>query len=104
MMLHQQAWAIGRRRFHPLGRAVGAAAGDLTTMSRRPRLFGRMSTSGREGNPTEHAGSRHSAADQPIRPGEIVRTCPNCGAELVVQHCKLLCRRCHYYLSCADYY
>jgi len=36
-------------------------------------------------------------------PGEIMRTCPNCGAELRVQRCKLLCGRCHFYLSCADY-
>lgn len=35
---------------------------------------------------------------------EVVRTCPNCGAQLEEHRCKLLCPRCHYYMSCSDYY
>lgn len=34
----------------------------------------------------------------------VVRTCPNCSARLVENRCKLLCPRCHYYMSCSDYY
>jgi hypothetical protein len=34
----------------------------------------------------------------------VMRTCPNCGAELEEQRCKLICPRCHYYMSCSDYY
>jgi hypothetical protein len=30
--------------------------------------------------------------------------CPVCDARLVSLRCKLLCRRCGYYMSCADYY
>jgi hypothetical protein len=37
-------------------------------------------------------------------PEAIVRTCPNCGARLQESRCKLLCPRCHYYMSCSDYY
>ena len=39
-------------------------------------------------------------ADAPIR------TCPNCGRELLERKCKLYCpdTRCGYFLSCSDYY
>jgi hypothetical protein len=37
-------------------------------------------------------------------PEAVVRTCPNCGAKLEERRCKLLCPRCHYYMSCSDYY
>jgi hypothetical protein len=30
--------------------------------------------------------------------------CPNCSDRLYGHRCKLICRRCGYYLSCADYY
>jgi len=37
-------------------------------------------------------------------PEAVIRTCPNCGARLTESRCKLLCPRCHYYMSCSDYY
>ena len=30
--------------------------------------------------------------------------CPRCDARLTPMKCKLLCARCGYYMSCADYY
>ncbi len=30
--------------------------------------------------------------------------CPNCAARLESSRCKLVCRQCSYYMSCADYY
>lgn len=30
--------------------------------------------------------------------------CPVCSTRLVSRRCKLLCERCGYYMSCADYY
>ena len=30
--------------------------------------------------------------------------CPTCSDRLVGHRCKLICQRCGYYLSCADYY
>jgi len=30
--------------------------------------------------------------------------CPRCSTRLTELKCKLVCRKCGYYLSCADYY
>jgi hypothetical protein len=30
--------------------------------------------------------------------------CPTCSHRLIGHRCKLICQRCGYYLSCADYY
>ena len=30
--------------------------------------------------------------------------CPNCSARLQDSRCKLICRNCNYFLSCADFY
>jgi len=47
-----------------------------------------------------------AASVSPPLPSEPSRTCPNCGAALFEQKCKLLCpnRSCGYYLSCSDFY
>jgi hypothetical protein len=36
-------------------------------------------------------------------PGQVMLTCPNCGAAMDERKCKLICR-CGYFLSCSDYY
>jgi len=35
---------------------------------------------------------------------EPMLVCPRCNADLEPHKCKLVCRRCGYYMSCADYY
>lgn len=35
---------------------------------------------------------------------EAMLYCPRCNAHLIPRNCKLLCQRCGYYMSCADYY
>ena len=34
---------------------------------------------------------------------KIERTCPNCGAQLDEEKCKLKCPRCSYFKSCSDF-
>jgi hypothetical protein len=43
-----------------------------------------------------------AAPSQPI--DHHCQICPNCSERLTGHHCKLVCTRCGYYLSCADYY
>ena len=37
-------------------------------------------------------------------PGELMRTCANCGSAMEERKCKLICHGCGYFLSCSDYY
>lgn len=41
----------------------------------------------------------------PVNPREenLHLTCPNCDASMVDRGCKLLCQRCGYFMSCADF-
>jgi len=48
--------------------------------------------------------SRHGQATPASQPTHHQQICPNCGQTLTGHHCKLVCTRCGYYLSCADYY
>lgn len=50
------------------------------------------------------AGVEAGSSDHLLDPETLVRTCPNCSAALREERCKLLCTRCHYYMSCSDYY
>ena len=34
---------------------------------------------------------------------QIERTCPNCGAQLDQQKCKLVCSNCFYFKSCSGF-
>ncbi len=40
---------------------------------------------------------------EPTATEDPIVYCPNCSARLLPSRCKLVCPRCGYYLSCADY-
>ncbi len=52
--------------------------------------------------------SEETAAAESVSDGgpeqEAMLYCPVCDNRLTQHRCKLVCSRCHYYMSCADYY
>jgi hypothetical protein len=45
-----------------------------------------------------------SVLSEQADPGELMRTCANCGSAMEERKCKLICHGCCYFLSCSDYY
>jgi hypothetical protein len=45
-----------------------------------------------------------SVLPEAFDPGELMRTCANCGSAMEERKCKLICTGCGYFLSCSDYY
>jgi len=52
----------------------------------------------------EPAPSVASVSAQGVDPGDLMRTCANCGSAMEERKCKLICHGCGYFLSCSDYY
>jgi hypothetical protein len=52
-----------------------------------------------------HGEPAHPAPEPAHAPLEHpCQVCPTCGHRLTSHRCKLVCARCGYYMSCADYY
>ena len=43
-------------------------------------------------------------AQQDLHEEDAMLYCPVCSTKLTGRKCKLLCEKCGYYMSCADYY
>lgn len=52
----------------------------------------------------EKVGDGPDAVEQDQTEKEPMLYCPVCSSRLTSLKCKLLCARCGYYMSCADYY
>jgi hypothetical protein len=50
------------------------------------------------------SGDEPASIDEPPSFDEPMLYCPVCSTRLTGRKCKLLCERCGYYMSCADYY
>ena len=53
--------------------------------------------------PNQNEGQSCSSESDQGRPGEYWRWCPRCSQELANHKCKLVCRRCGYFMSCSDF-
>ena len=51
-----------------------------------------------------HGQATASVQPEAFDPGELMRTCANCGSAMEERKCKLICTACGYFLSCSDYY
>ncbi|HLK65909.1 MAG TPA: hypothetical protein VKU19_20885 [Bryobacteraceae bacterium] len=64
----------------------------------------RMSTPPKAYNRSLHDHSSQAAPPVTKDENEPMLYCPVCSSRLAEQKCKLVCPKCSYYLSCADYY
>jgi len=69
----------------------------------RPDCYNRFNVDHRETQRKD--ASSTSRPDAALRQNEEpMLWCPVCSTRLTARKCKLLCEKCGYYMSCADYY
>jgi ribosomal protein S27AE len=55
-------------------------------------------------SPATHAASETERKEYLRDEDEPSLYCPRCDSRLAEMKCKLVCQKCGYYMSCADYY
>ena len=101
----------GLFKFFPLGRAGNQRAEKKKTKLRLHRasliITGRFFPACFADNGSVDMDSADKdRIEQSVRSGdnEPMLFCPRCNSRLMELKCKLICEKCGYYMSCADYY
>lgn len=93
-------------RPHPSPLSPIRRRGKNTSFDCNPLATGEVARGVDEGtaNRTEPKRTSQNQDSNGVKRKDVSEFCPQCGLELFANHCKLICPRCRYYMSCSDYY
>ena len=78
--------------------------GEASGAKRHRAMLAWMQTAPFEAADRKAEPATASVFNELVDPGELIRTCANCGSAMEERKWKLICHGCGYFLSCSDYY